>query len=198
MLPAVRAAEGNRDRASPSIPLRIFSGDEEAQARRDETARRWNEPQLPATGWTDNAVRSAAASAVERAVTPTVGRYRAEAARAEQAAADADRRVDTRERSQQEATIINQWRAGKRQALQDFTDAARASIAQRRAVRAERAETMTPEELAVADAARDALVNDQARRRQLARRQQAAQTRRAAEHELYAPRHDRGGPGLGR
>ena len=175
---------------------------EQAQARWDETARRWghNQPpaynQPPGSGWSDDAVRRAAEAAVERIVNTGVRHHSDQADREEQAAAGADRRVVGRDRGQENAIATNERRAGQRRALEAATDAARASIAQRRAVRAERAETMTPDQVADADTARDALLADQARQRQLARHQQ--QARQAAEHNWHGPRIDRGGPGIER
>jgi len=55
---------------------------------------------------------------------------------------------------------------------------------------------MTPDQVADADGARDALLADQARQRQPARHQQ--QARQATEHNWHAPRIDRGGPGIER
>jgi len=55
---------------------------------------------------------------------------------------------------------------------------------------------MTPDQVADADKARDALLKDLARQRQAARYRQ--QARQAAEHNWHAPRIDRGGPGIGR
>jgi hypothetical protein len=88
------------------------------------------------------------------------------------------------------------YRSAARQRLVAESDAARASIAQRRAARAEQAETMTPDQVSDADKARDALLKDLARQRQAARYRQ--QARQAAEHNWHAPRIDRGGPGIGR
>ena len=47
--------------AGPGLLGRKAHQVEAAQARRDETARRWAEPQLPGSAWTDQAVRQAAA-----------------------------------------------------------------------------------------------------------------------------------------
>lgn len=171
---------------------------EQAQARRDELAHQWNDRQLPGSEWPDNTVRYAAESAVERTVTPAVRHHEAEANREEQTAAGLDRRVVERERTQESARATNERRAGQRQALETTTDRDRARVAHNRAVRAERAETMTPEEVTTADAARDALLKDQARQRQLAQAtRQAEQARQAAEHEFLAPPIEREGPGLG-
>ena len=175
---------------------------EQAQARWDETARRWghNQPpaynQPPGSGWSDDAVRAGAAGSADQIVNTGVRHHSDQADREEQVAAGLERRVVERDRDQESARTTNEWRAGERRALEAATEAARASIAERRAARAERAETMTPDQVADADGARDALLKDQARQRQLARHQQ--QARQAAEHNWHAPRIDRGGPGIER
>jgi len=96
---------------------------------------------------------------------------------------------------QENATATNQRRAGQRQALESATEAARASVAHNRVVRAERVNTMTPDQVADADASRDALLADQARHRRLVRQQQQA---RQATEWFRAPPIDRGGPGIER
>jgi hypothetical protein len=171
---------------------------EAAQARRDETARRWGDDQPPGAQWPDDGVRHSATRAADRIVTAGVRHHSTEADREEQTATSLDRRVVERDHTQENATATNERRAGQRQALQETTDRDRARVAHNRAIRAERVETMTPEEVTAADTARDALLKDQAQQRQLAQAaRQAEQARQMAEHEFLAPRIEREGPGLG-
>jgi len=169
---------------------------DQARARRDETARRWGDNQLPGPGWSDQGVEVSAARSANRVTDAGVRYHQTEAGREEQAAATAERRIVGREQARALAVATNRYRSAARQRLVTESDAARAWIAQRRAARAELAETMTPDQVADADKARDALLKDQARQRQAARHQQ--QARQAAEHNWHAPRIDRGGPGIGR
>lgn len=164
-----------------------------AQARRAETARRWGDNQPPGAQWPDDGLRHSAKRAAERIVTAGVRDHTTEAERQEQIATSLDRRVAQRDRNQAKAIATNEARPGQRQALETVTEAERARIAQDRALRAERAGTMTPQQLADADAARDAFLVEEARQRQLAQAaRQAEQARQAAR------RIDRGGPSLGR
>jgi hypothetical protein len=169
---------------------------DQARTRLAETARRWGDDQLPGPGWSDQGVEIAAARSADRITNAGVGHHHSEAGREEQVADGAERRIVGREQARALAVDTNRYRSAARQRLVAERDAARASIAQRRAVRAERAKTMTPDQLVDADSARDALLADQARQRQLARHQQ--QARQVAEHNWHAPRIDRGGPGIGR
>jgi hypothetical protein len=92
---------------------------------------------------------------------------------------------------------INERNTPKREALIAAVAANRAALAHNRAVRAELAQTMTPQQVTAADHARNALLNEQAIQRQLARQQQVEQARRALQHEHLTPHIDRDGPSLG-
>jgi exodeoxyribonuclease V alpha subunit len=172
---------------------------EAAEARRAATGRRWGDSQLPNVDWPDRTVRYAAESAVERTVTPAVRRHNDQAAREEQTAVDLDRQVTSRDREQAAARATNQRNIPKREAVIAATDRDLARIAHDRAVRAEQAETMTPEQIAGADHERDEVANIQARVRQTVQTgRQIGPARPAPEHDFYGPRIGRDGPGLER
>lgn len=121
-----------------------------------------------------------------------------EAARESQIAAGLERQVAERNRARDALTITNNWRAGKREVLQQVTDAARAAIAHSRALRAKRAKTMTPEQVDRADAARDAFVKEQARKRRLTEANwRSRRARQGPGRDFSAPGIDRDGPDLG-
>ena len=171
---------------------------EHAQARRDQTARRWGDQQPPGAQWSDDGVHHSAARAADRIVTAGVRHHTDQAAREEHTAAGLDRQVVDRDRTQEAARTTNQHRAGQRHTLQATTEADRATIAHHRNARTERAETMTPQQVTRADAARDARLADQARQRQQAQAaRQAEQARQAAQHQYIAPRIQPDGPSLG-
>jgi len=126
---------------------------EAAQARRDETARRWAEPRLPRADWSDEAVRLVATTAAGRVVTAGVGHHRGEAQREGQVAARLDRQIEIRDRDHQAAIRTNEQRAHGRRALIAEVDHERVRVAHNLAVRAERTADMTAEEIAGADQA---------------------------------------------
>lgn len=117
---------------------------EQAQARRDETARRWGDDQPPGAQWPDNAVRSNAARSADRIVNTGVRHHTAEGDREEQTAAGLDRQVTSRDRDQEAARATNERNVPKREAVIASTERDRARIDHNRQVRAELAETMTP------------------------------------------------------
>jgi len=156
---------------------------------------------MPQADWPDDLVIAAATRAAERVVDVGVGRRSGQAGQAEQIAEGLDRQITSRDRDQQQAIAANETRDGQRQALVTAAEADRATIAQARQARAGRSETMTPEAIAAADVARDAMVDEQARhQQQLAQQQQLArqhdQARRLADHHRLPPGIDRGGPGI--
>jgi exodeoxyribonuclease V alpha subunit len=177
--------------AGPGLFNRKAARVQEAKALREETARAWNvwEFELPGSDWKNETVQNAAYWAVERVVAPAVRHHGAEADREERAAADLEKRVITRDRDRERAIEANKSRAGARQDLVAAADELRATVAHSRQVRAELVETMTSEEVAEADQARDVLLD--ARQRQLARRQEQVRQRDLG-HRI-----DRGGPGIG-
>ena len=173
---------------------------EAAQARWAETARRWSDRQLPGWRWPDDAVRAAASGAAEQVVATALRYHRTEADREDLVATRLGLQVIDRAGDHQAATGTNVLNRARREALVAAVERDRARIARNRAVRAERAEAMAPEEVARADHARDALLEDLARQRQAAHWEK--QARRAALHQHLSPhldpRHlDRGGPDFG-
>jgi exodeoxyribonuclease V alpha subunit len=182
--------------AGPGLLGRKAARVDQARARLAEVARRWGDNQLPGPGWSDQGVEVSAARSANRITDAGVRFHQTEAGREEQAAATAERRVVGREQARALVVDTNRYRSAARQRLVAESDAARAWIAQRRAARAELAETMTPDQVADADKARDALLAELARQRQLARYRQ--QARQAATHTFGGPRLDRGGPGIER
>ena len=140
---AVEAGPGRFGRKTAKV--------EAAQARWAEAAQRWDDSQLPASGWPDNSVRVAARSAAERAVASTVRHHSTGAEREDHAAATLERRVSDRERDQQAAITTNKRHRAQREAVVAAAERDRARIAYYRQVRAERAEAMAPEEIARAD-----------------------------------------------
>ena len=143
--------------AGPGLLGRKAHQVEAAHTRRDQTAERWSEPQPPGAAWTDQAVRGAASTAAGRIVGPAVRHHRAEAEREEHTAAALDRRVTSRDRHQQIAIETNQHHAPRRDALMAAVEADRATISHHRDIRARRAATMTPDQVAAADQARTVL-----------------------------------------
>ena len=122
----------------PGLLGRKASQVEAAQARREETARRWSEPQLPGHAWTDQAVRRAASTAVDRTVGPAVSHHQAEADREEHTAAALDRQITSRDHHQQTARATNQQHALRRDALIAAVEADRTTISHHRQIRAQR------------------------------------------------------------
>jgi exodeoxyribonuclease V alpha subunit len=170
---------------------------QQAHARRAETAQRWGDDQLPHSQWADGSVDAAATRSADRIINTGVRHHNSEAGREEQAAAGLERQVNSRDRDHQAAMAINERNTPKREALIAAVAANRAALAHNRAVRAELAQTMTPQQVTAADHARNALLNEQAIQRQLARQQQVEQARRALQHEHLTPHIDRDGPSLG-
>lgn len=162
---------------------------EEAKVRREETARAWKvwEFELPGSPSNDEAVPMAPTGPPSGSLPPHFARRRSRPGGAGRA--DLEKRIATRDNARERAIDANKSRARARQDLVAAADELWAEVAHSRQVRAELAERMTPEEVAGADQARDALLN--ARHRQLARRQ-AHQAERD-----FGPRIDRCGPGLG-
>jgi len=158
---------------------------EAAQARRDEVARRFGEPQLPGASWDDNAVRDAARSAVERVMRPEVTGLQKDAQAQEQDAAAAQRRIAERDQAQLEA-------AKRRAEIVDGAVQAAKQLLAVREWRAKQVQTMTPDEVASADAARDTLLADQ--QQQQEQQQQEQQRQRQERRRYYEPP----GPEMGR
>jgi hypothetical protein len=182
--------------AGPGRLHRLAAAVEDAQSEHDALARRWSERQLPGTQWTDATVRHSAEEAVQRIVGPEVHQHAAATAESERAAVDFGQKVDRRERDHDSAVRTNEQVARRRAVIVRSADRERSSLAELREAREERAETMTPEEVATADATRDALLKD--RERELRREHQRDQARHAPEVQPPTPHIERGGPSLGR
>jgi hypothetical protein len=148
-------------------------------------ARRFGEPQLPGASWDDNAVRDAARSAVERVMRPEVTGLQKEAQAQEQDAAAAQRRIAERDQAQLEA-------AKRRAEIVDGAVQAAKQLLAVREWRAKQVQTMTPDEVASADAARDTLLADQ--QQQQEQQQQEQQRQRQERRRYYEPP----GPEMGR
>ena len=168
----------------------------EAQARYNNTARRWNEWRLPGPETPDETVRAAATAAAVRAARVEIADHDNQADREEQTADSLDWRIAGRDRAGQSAIAINERNAAQREALQAATQKARATIAAARAARTQHTQTMTPQQVAAADQARNTLLNDQARQRQLAQAARQARQARETYEQSQAPTINRGGPSL--
>ena len=102
---------------------------EAAHARREETAWRWAEPQLPGSAWTDQAVQ--AGRPARRPTGPSVPPSLPTGprpSREEATAAGLDRRVTSRDHHQQTAIETNQHHARRRDALIAAVEADRATV----------------------------------------------------------------------
>jgi hypothetical protein len=128
---------------------------DEAEALRRQVASRWSDYQLPDAAWSDETVRSAAERAVDRSLARTVKDHRRAAAQEERRAASLEGYVTDRDARQQEIRRANDLRATAREQRLPLIDQDREDLDHDRAVRDERTATMTPAEVAAADAARD-------------------------------------------
>lgn len=133
---------------------------EAAQARRAETARRWNTAQPPGSLWPDDKVRRDAAGAADRIVNTDIDRHMGQASQADQAAENRDRQIAERDRSQQAARQTNERHAARRDALVAGAERDQTDITRRHEQRNE----LTPGQVGAADRARNAYLADQARR----------------------------------
>jgi hypothetical protein len=180
--------------AGPGLLGRKTRQIEGAQARREETARRWAEPQLPGAAWTDQAVHAAAGRAVERMVAPAVGHHTVEADREEHAAGALEWQITSRDHRQQTAIATNQNHTSRRDALISAVAADRAAISHHRQLRDRRVATMTPDQIAAADQARTAYLAERTRQARLVAQQE--QIRLAHEQARISPPIERG-PSIG-
>ena len=153
--------------AGPGHLGRKTSQVETAVARRDETARRWSEPDLPQAAWTDQEVHTAAQGAAERAVATTVASWQAEASRHTDTVDALKAQVTARNHNRQTAITTNQANTRERQALLADAEQARAQLAAQREARTVQAATMTPDQIADADRARSAYLAEQGRLHQI-------------------------------
>jgi hypothetical protein len=176
--------------AGPGLLKQKAAKVEEAKARREETARTWNDYdyQLPGSTWGDEAVRNAAYLTTERTLGHALFHHSTEAEREERVAAYYEKMITTRAGDRERAITANKNMARQRDALIAVAEQARAEVAHNRQVRAELVKTMTPEEVAGADKARDTLLK--ARERHVVRRQA-----RQVERDL-GPSIEHGGPGI--
>ena len=170
---------------------------EVAQAQREATARRWSDSQLPGTQWTDATVRHHAEDAVQRIIGPDIRMHATEAREIEKQAGGIEAQITRRARDHELTLSTNETLARRRDVLVSEADRSRTDLAEQRAARDELTEEMTPEEVAAADATRDALVKEEAR--ELRRAHERDQVRHAPEQlQPPTPHIERGGPGLGR
>ena len=126
-----------------------------AEDFRSQAAERWDDRQLPGSGWTDDAVEQSAADAVDRRLRPLVAHHETERTHEEATAARFDRQVAGRDAAQQRARLLNDTVAPRRQALVAEAERDRETLARDRAERDEQTHDMTPEEITAAEAARD-------------------------------------------
>jgi exodeoxyribonuclease V alpha subunit len=126
-----------------------------AEDFRSQAAERWDDHQLPRSGWSDDSVQRSAANAVDRRLRPLVVHHEIERAHEEETAAGLDRQVADRDAAQQRAQVLNATVAPRRQALIAEADREREVLAHDRAERDERTHDMTPEEIDAADADRE-------------------------------------------
>jgi exodeoxyribonuclease V alpha subunit len=164
---------------------------DEARDHRAEVARRWSDPQLPGSGWSDDAVRDRAAGAAERMVNVGARPHRVQAARADRLAEEHERAVARRDSDRESAIWMNNSNAKNRAILVAKVERDRATIAEARELRDQVASTMSPEEVSAIDQERDALRVAQERQRRLEEQQDAGMA-----NERYR-RIEREGPGLG-
>jgi hypothetical protein len=140
-----------------------------ASARRDDIALRWREPMLPQAGWIDEAVSGKARDAVARMLNPPIRRHLAEADKDEKRAARIEAEMAWRERSHERAVRFNREVGEYRQQLIAKAARDRAALEDARAVREESIAEMAPEDVALADTARDALLDHSGPQRPTAR-----------------------------
>jgi len=164
---------------------------DEARDHRAEVARRWSDPQLPGSGWSDEAVRGRAAGAAERMVDAGARPHRVQAARADKVAEEHERAVARRDSDRESAIWMNKSNAKNRAILLAKVERDRATIAEGRELRAQVVATMSPEEVSAIDQERDALRVAQDRQRRLEEQQDAGMA-----NERYRSI-EREGPGLG-
>lgn len=126
-----------------------------AEDLRSQAAERWNDSQLPGSGWTDGAVEQSAVNAVDRRLRPLIAHHDTERTHEEATAARLDRQVVDRDAAQQRARLLNHTVAPRRRALVAEAERDRETLTHDRAERDERAHGMTPEEISAADAARE-------------------------------------------
>ncbi len=137
---------------------------EASRTRRNETSRRWAEPQMPGSQWTDQTIRSAALAAAERTLAPTLNSHMTEADRHEQAAAALDQRIAGRDRDHQTAIRANQTDAAQHEQQVAAARAALDQATRNQQLRAQLVQAMTPEQVAACDTARTAWQTEQQRK----------------------------------
>ncbi|HTX01622.1 MAG TPA: hypothetical protein VMD59_22760, partial [Acidimicrobiales bacterium] len=164
-----------------------------ASARRDDIAQRWHEPRLPDAVLIDDAVVRRARDAVARMLDPPIRQHLAEADKGEKHAAGIEAEMAWRERSHERALRFNSEVADYRQELIARAARDRAALNDARAVREESAAEMAPEDVALADAARDAVLDRSGPRRPPARQRAPF----SPEPEWHPVHVERGGPELG-
>jgi len=164
---------------------------DEARDHRAEVARRWSDPQLPGSGWSDDVVRGRAAGAAKRVVDADARPHRVQATRADKLAEEHDLAAARRDSDRESAIWMNKSNAKNRETLLARVERDRATIAEGRELRAQVASTMSPEEVRTLDQERDALRVAQERQRRLEEQQDAGMA-----NERYRSI-ERDGPGLG-
>jgi len=172
---------------------------QEAHERYAETARRWDARQLPGAQWSDDVVRQQASSDVDRIIDTNVRRYISLAMAEERTMGSHERAIDARNWEQEQARALDAQRAAARDALSKDTYDKAAKLAKVKAWRDEQVKTMTPEEVAAADEARDALLATQQQKCQKVAAQQQARQQEAERHYQPPPPPgmEQAGPELG-
>lgn len=131
-----------------------------ASARRSEIAQRWRESRLPDAASVDDAVMRRARDAVARMLDPPIRQHLTEADKGEKHAAAIEAEMAWRERSHERAVRFAREVADYRHELIAKAAHDREALKNARAAREESIAEIGPEEVALADAARDdALVN---------------------------------------
>ncbi|MDA8062304.1 MAG: AAA family ATPase [Actinomycetota bacterium] len=152
--------------AGPGFLARRAGQVEAARALRQQTAATWGEASLPGVGVSDDHLRRAGSEMAGAVIDAQVGYHETEAARCEQAAADADWRLETRERAQHAARATNRSHAQDRERLTVELEAGLARIDAARQARATYTQTMTPQQVEAFDRARDHWLAEHPRVRQ--------------------------------
>jgi conjugative relaxase-like TrwC/TraI family protein len=165
-----------------------------ASARRVETAQRWREPRLPDAGSSDDAVVRRARDAVGRMLDPLIRQHLAEADKGEKLAVGIEAEMAWRERSHERVVRFEREAHDYRLALIAKATRDWAVLEDARAVREECIAEMAPEEVAFADAARDALLDRSAPPQPPARHRAHFSPEPEWVHPAYV---ERGGPELG-
>lgn len=126
-----------------------------AEAFRTAVAERWSDGQLPGSRWTDRAVEGRARDAVDRRLAPVLDSHRSEMEREEGTATAHDTAIADRDRRETLARMTNATVSGPRRRVEAEAQQLREALDRDYERRAALTEGMEPDEISVADAARD-------------------------------------------